>query len=76
MARLNAVYRVISGQQWIAVLLRYSIPGKFRNGVEAVVLGLLPDDRHPVTQERYASMWTRMSKTSTVLLKEIDLDLT
>ncbi len=37
---------------------------------------LLPDDRHPVTQERYASMWTRMSKTSTVLLKEIDLDLT
>jgi hypothetical protein len=29
-----------------------------------------------VTQERYASMWTRMSKTSTVLLKEIDLDLT
>ena len=36
---------------------------------------LLPDDRHPVTQERYAAMWTRMRKTSTVLLKEIDLDL-
>ena len=36
---------------------------------------LLPDDRHPATQERYAAMWTRMKKTSTVLLKEIDLDL-
>ena len=36
---------------------------------------LLPDDRHPVTQERYAAMWTHMRKTSTVLLKEIDLDL-
>ena len=36
---------------------------------------LLPNDRHPVTQERYAAMWTRMRKTSTVLLKEIDLDL-
>ena len=45
MARLNAVYRVITGQQRIAVLLRYSIPGKFRNGVETVVLGLLLNDR-------------------------------
>mgnify|MGYP001161113239 FL=1 len=36
---------------------------------------LLPDDRHPVTQERYAAMWTRMRKTSTVLLQEINLDL-
>ena len=36
---------------------------------------LLPNDRHPVIQERYAAMWTRMRKTSTVLLKEIDLDL-
>ena len=36
---------------------------------------LLPNDRHPVTQERYAAMWTRMRKTCTVLLNEIDLDL-
>ena len=36
---------------------------------------LLPDDRHPMTQERYAAMWTRMRKAGTVLLKEIDLDL-
>ena len=36
---------------------------------------LLPHGRHPVTQERYAAMWARMQKTSTVLLKEIDLDL-
>ena len=36
---------------------------------------LLPNDRHPVTQERYAAMWARMQETSTVLLKEIELDL-
>ena len=36
---------------------------------------LLPDDRHPVTQERYAVMWTRMRKTSTVPLTEINIDL-
>ena len=36
---------------------------------------LLPNGRHPVTQARYAAMWARMQKTSTVLLKEIDLDL-
>ena len=35
---------------------------------------LLPNDRYPMTQERYAAMWTRMRKTSTVLLNEIDLD--
>ena len=36
---------------------------------------LLPNDRHPVTQERYAAMWTHMRKTRTVLLNEIDIDL-
>ena len=36
---------------------------------------LLPNDRHPVTQESYTEMWIHMRKTSTVLLEEVDLDL-